>query len=403
MFLGEFLCLFAYAFIYWREKKKHGTVAQSPAMIEAKKKGLKTDINVALLAIPACFDVCASSLMFLALVLIPASIYQMMRGMIVFVAAIFSIIFLGRRYFRHHWTALVFVVSGVVIVGASPLLFPEDKKSSLEGDSSSYFEYLTDGLGEEDDSSSGTILLGIGLVVIAQLFAGGLFISEEKLLGDYYLHPLKVVGWEGFWGSFIFMFLLMIFQFIPCHIDSICPHGTLEDTPQALYEMGRNPVILVYGLGVVFSIAFFNGLGVAVTKYASAAQRSTIDTSRTLLIWIIFLLKPGEGNERFIWLELIGFVLLVIGTLVFNEIVVVPIMGFDQYTKTAIESRKLHEEDDDVDPNGLINTGNDKDQQYLASSPASYNYQRNYKNVKKHMENAGHAEDEDLHISGTDV
>lgn len=244
----------------------------------------------------------------------------MMRGLIVFVAAIFSIIFLKRRYYRHHWSALVFVVGGVAIVGASPVIFPEE--------------------GQEGEEGGASVILGIILVVIAQLFAGGLFISEEKFLGNYYLHPLKVVGWEGFWGCTIYLILLTIFQFITCSDENICPHGRLEDTPLAFYAMGNNPWIIFFGIGSIFSIAFFNGLGVAVTKYASAAQRSTIDTSRTLLIWLVFLVKPGEGQETFIWLELVGFVLLVLGTLVFNEILVIPFLGFNQNTKAAIEERK---------------------------------------------------------------
>lgn len=252
--------------------------------------------------------------------MIAASIYQMMRGLIVFVAAIFSIIFLGSRFHRHHWTALTFVVGGVAIVGASPLIYPDDSEEGDEGGPSPVF--------------------GIILVIVAQLFAGGLIISEEKFLGNYYLHPLKVVGWEGFWGCTIYLILLTIFQFITCSDDNICPHGRLEDTPQAFYEMGNNPVILLFGIGSLLSIAFFNAFGVAVTKYASAAQRSTIDTSRTLLIWGVFLLKKGDGGEKFIWLELVGFVLLVLGTLIFNEIVVIPLMGFNENTKKALEEKK---------------------------------------------------------------
>ena len=64
-------------------------------------------------------------------------------------------------------------------------------------------------------------------------------IAEEYLLSDYYLHPLKVVGWEGFWGCFIYIILLFIMQFIPCNDENICPYGKVEDTPQAFYEMGR--------------------------------------------------------------------------------------------------------------------------------------------------------------------
>ena len=367
MFIGEIICLLMYAIIYYKETKKHGDIMQSPALIDAKKKGLKTDINVFILAIPACFDIIASTLMFVALTMIAASIYQMMRGLLVFVAAMMSVIFLKRRFYRHHWTALAFVVGGVAIVGASPVLYPDD---------------------DSGNTDSSNAIFGILLVVAAQLFAGGMLITEEKLLGDYYLHPLKVVGWEGFWGCFIYIILLLIMQFIPCHNDDICPYGKLEDTPQAFYEMGKNGWILAFGLGSVCSIAFFNALGLSVTKYASAAQRSTIDTSRTLLIWLVFLIKPGKGHERFIWLELVGFVLLVIGTLLFNEIIVIPLLGFNEYTKDALAKKKLEEGDDyKIHKSSHNQTGNTED--YIAPSPAHYNYQRNYRNVKANMEKNG--------------
>ena len=49
-------------------------------------------------------------------------------------------------------------------------------------------------------------------MLIAQLFSGGLYIVEEKLLGDYYLDPFKVVGLEGLWGFLIMTIILPIFQ-----------------------------------------------------------------------------------------------------------------------------------------------------------------------------------------------
>jgi len=46
----------------------------------------------------------------------------------------------------------------------------------------------------------------------------------------------------------------------------------------------------------IVCIACFNSFGIACTKYASSAQRSTIDTSRTLTIW---LLSIALGLETF--------------------------------------------------------------------------------------------------------
>jgi len=100
----------------------------------------------------------------------------------------------------------------------------------------------------------------------------------------------------------------------------------------------------------LFSIACYNSSGVSVTKYASAAQRSTLDSLRTLFIWggsLIF------AWERFIWTELIGFILLVGGTLIFNEIIVVPWEYFSKNTKVyALRGNGDDESDEDIG-NGL--------------------------------------------------
>ena len=64
-------------------------------------------------------------------------------------------------------------------------------------------------------------------------------------------------------------------------------------------------------------LAGINGTGLAITKYASAAQRSTIDASKTVLVWMYFLI---DGKEKFLFLQFVGFAILLWGTLVYNEI-----------------------------------------------------------------------------------
>lgn len=109
---------------------------------------------------------------------------------------------------------------------------------------------------------------------------------------------------------------------------------------QAFRDYGDNKTLILLSIAVCFTMAFFNGFGVTVTKNASSAQRATIDTARTLLIWVFFLIVALDGKrEKFYWLQLLGFVFLVIGTLVFNEIVIVPYFGFNLNTRQAIAAR----------------------------------------------------------------
>lgn len=65
----------------------------------------------------------------------------------------------------------------------------------------------------------------------------------------------------------------------------------------------------------------FNFFGLSVTRSVSATSRSTIDTCRTLFIWIVSL---GLRWETFKWLQVVGFALLVYFTFVFNGIVQPP-------------------------------------------------------------------------------
>ena len=82
-------------------------------------------------------------------------------------------------------------------------------------------------------------------------------------------------------------------------------------------------------IGIIFSIASFNGSGVFVTKYASAANRATVDILRILFVWIFSVMI---GLEKFNGYLLPGFILLVLGFVIYNEIIVLPIWDLDKYT-----------------------------------------------------------------------
>lgn len=70
---------------------------------------------------------------------------------------------------------------------------------------------------------------------------------------------------------------------------------------------------------------------------------------RNLVLWIFFcnvLFRDEEANklvklEEYSHMQLAGFIVLVFGVLVFNEILVIPLFGFNKNTRVAIEARKV--------------------------------------------------------------
>ncbi len=183
---------------------------------------------------------------------------------------------------------------------------------------------------------------------------------------------MKVVGLEGFWGLLYYSILLPIFQNIHC-TGQLCPDGVLEDTKLAFQQMGDNHRLILQSVGIIISIACFNATGVAITKYASAAQRSTIDTSRTVLIWIIALL---QHQETFLVGEFFGFVILVGATLVYNEIWVLPCASFNENTKKKLQAKQVDHIQSGITSEGVGASGQNPD--YIATSPgAAYDHSRN--------------------------
>eukprot|EP00123_Amoebidium_parasiticum_P012531 comp21422_c0_seq1/m.29529 comp21422_c0_seq1/g.29529 ORF comp21422_c0_seq1/g.29529 comp21422_c0_seq1/m.29529 type:complete len:430 (-) comp21422_c0_seq1:524-1813(-) len=290
MFLGEFLCLLVfYAAIF---RAKYYSV-QEPNSRE-KKKPLAKKVPFWIFALPTCCDLTGSTVMNIGLLYTTASVYQMIRGATVLFTAIFSVIFLKRKLYIQHMAGLFFVVAGICVVGLSSVLY-------------------------NNSGSAKNPALGNTLVFLAQLIVATQFVVEEKFIGKYEVAALQAVGLEGLWGIIILAVALPIFQFASFSGKPI------EDSVDAALQIGHSWQLLVGNLGSIFSIAFFNFFGISVTKQLSATHRTTIDSCRTILIWMVSLLL---GWEHFIGLQVVGFVILVSGTFLYNEVLPLPFMGF---------------------------------------------------------------------------
>jgi len=116
----------------------------------------------------------------------------------------------------------------------------------------------------------------------------------------------------------------------------------IEDTDFAFRQMDDNTSLLVVYIFYIVSIALYNIVGINLTKLVSSTARAVVDTVRTVFIWLFFLCFEPVPNvgETFYPLQLFGFILLVFGTLVYNEILVLPFWGLNYYTRDNIAKRE---------------------------------------------------------------
>jgi hypothetical protein len=93
------------------------------------------------------------------------------------------------------------------------------------------------------------------------------------------------------------------------------------DMPRGWHQIISTPAVMWASLAIALSIGAFNYFGLSVTSRVSATTRSTIDTCRTLGIWIVSLLIGWEHLGPYSLLQIAGFGMLVYGTFVYNGLV----------------------------------------------------------------------------------
>jgi drug/metabolite transporter (DMT)-like permease len=281
--------------------------------------------RVFLLALPACCDITGTTLMNVGLLFVAASIYQMTRGALVLFVGLFSVVFLRRKLYLYQWSALFIVVLGVGIVGLAGALSPKEATIKPDSQPQQPTILIIRAAFEQIRATSKTpaalqTIIGVLMIAAAQIFTATQFVLEEWILEHYALEPLKVVGWEGIFG-FVVTLAGMIILHLSIGRTDRGRYGYF-DAKEGWRELVQYRAIAISSILIMISIGGFNFFGLSVTRSVSATARSTIDTSRTLFIWIVSL---ALGWETFKWLQIVGFALLVYGTFLFNDIVRPPL------------------------------------------------------------------------------
>lgn len=289
MFIGELTCLVVFAII-------RCTHRQAPPQEGDQPRGFNP-----LIFLPAALcDMCGTSIMYIGLNLTYASSFQMLRGAVIIFTALLSVAFLGRVIRKYMWVGMLTVLVGLVVVGLSDILF-----------------------GENSDAPTNTngIIAGDLLIIMAQVIVAVQMVYEERFIGRFNVHPLAAVGWEGFFGAIVLGLLLIPFGYINAGSFSQTAGHKLENVKDAFTQMGNNWKIILATVGNILSIAFFNFAGVSVTKELSATTRMVLDSVRTVVIWVVSL---AAFHQKFEPLQIVGFLLLVIGMMLYNDIIILP-------------------------------------------------------------------------------
>ncbi|KAJ8271024.1 hypothetical protein GJAV_G00121910 [Gymnothorax javanicus] len=284
MFLGELSCLLVFHIALCQDRRR-----PEPRMNPGQS------FNPLLFLPPALCDMTGTSIMYVALNMTSASSFQMLRGAVIIFTGLLSVAFLGRRLVASQWIGILITILGLVVVGLADIVSGNhDGKHKLSD-----------------------VITGDLLIIMAQIIVAVQMVLEEKFIYRHDVHPLKAVGTEGLFGFLILSLLLIPMFYIPAGRFGSPPRQALEDALDAFCQMGNKPLIIVALLGNIVSIAFFNFAGISVTKEISATTRMVLDSLRTVLIWAVSL---ALGWEHFHGLQILGFLILLCGAALYNDL-----------------------------------------------------------------------------------
>ena len=223
-------------------------------------------------AVPSFFHQFYNCLRLIANVMVSASVVQMLSSSNMIFIALLTVFFLKKKYFRHHLLSILLIVLGMSFVSLSFVL-SNDSGSS--------------------DHSTTDMVIGLICQQLGELIGALGYVIEEKFFGQQEdLDPLLIVGFEGIAGILFWVIALPIMQSVTCDVKALCAFGRIEDTVRVFEDYAANPTLIVQSVVLIFVSCIVNSTGVGITKYGSAAQRTTIGLAKNMLVWIVFMCIP---------------------------------------------------------------------------------------------------------------
>ncbi len=327
MFLGMMVLLVM--FICEKVREYVGIFRQregrSAAQIKFWRYIVKSSV---ILMAPGIFDLTATGIssMGLSNPAMSSSVYQMLGGAVMVYSGVLSIIFLKTKLASFQWIGIGLCVVGLIFVG-----FASTLHDYLKGD----------GLGDIYG-----LLLGIFDVLLAQFLWSCQFVVEEFLLQSLDCSAAQVVGTEGVYGTiWMSLIVLPIMNIIPGSDTG----GVWENTLDTFVMFRNNAWLWIPNLGFLIAIMLYNYCGQSVTKRLSCVHRTILEACRSLFVWVVSIAlhyismgRFGEPVSLFSIIQLFGFVILTLGSLIHNKIIKVP--GLNYAAEKTEEAREEYDE-----------------------------------------------------------
>ena len=200
-------------------------------------------------------------------------------------------------------------------------------------------------------------ILVIILFLVIHFFYSIKQINDKYLMEHKYISPFLLLFFEGVSGVILTFVTYAIAYLVECKEEwNFCTTGPVFETfSKDLKDLANNVNVsaLLYLLLLLFSSSGLNIFLMLTKNYFSPSHRSVSDTMNAFFAWIVNFFFDWNNNWSFI--KVIGYVFIMIGCCIFNEIILLKFWDLDKDTKGNIEDRSKKEDNEYVEINNLNN------------------------------------------------
>lgn len=223
----------------------------------------------------------------------------------------FSKILLDYSFYRHHFLGIIIFIMGIFVYYENRINF--------------YFSLET------------------CIILLTVFFPSLQYVLEKCILSQNFISPYKLLFYEGSIGIFVTFILAFISSYtLEDEHSNIVFLGTIfENLKKVSVEVNENKILILYIMLLLISSLGYSTFSLLTIYYYTPTYIYITENISIVLMDIIELIMDYDtlAFDVSYFMSILGGIFLLIGSLIFNEIITFHFCGLDYNTKEEIEKR----------------------------------------------------------------
>ena len=245
-----------------------------------------------------------------------------MRALPIFVMAFLNIFFLKLPFYKHHLFSCV-----IIFIGFFSILL---------------YHYINLPINDDHLVSLYVTLLFAVLKIIRAIKE----MLDTYLLQEKYVSPFKLLFYQGVSGLVLSLFVGFCLQYMSCtetaqKVIHYCQPNNKVESFDNFFTSINNWKSIALLIGVIITTIIIEVCRMQTKHYLTAIHRGLSCAASAVINWFLYLqfFELKDVN----YLELIGFVIILLGELIYCEVFICYFLGLEENTKKMIDKRNADE------------------------------------------------------------